>query len=90
MSLASYRASFGRKNARPVDPPRLTARPMAPWNRQRRIVILLSADDLDSREHRNLAYVALTRPEELLVVLYSHDTPIIREMLTNIEAAQSI
>lgn len=57
---------------------------------QRRIVILLSADDLDSREHRNLAYVALTRPEELLVVLYSHDTPIIREMLTNIEAAQSI
>ena len=54
---------------------------------QRRVVIVVGADDL---RDRNLVYVALTRPEELLVVLYSHDTPLIREMLANIEAAQSI
>ena len=57
---------------------------------QRRIVFLVGADDLDLKRDRNLAYVALTRPEELLVVLYSHDTPLIREMLHNIEAAQTI
>ena len=57
---------------------------------QRRIVFLVGADDLDPKRDRNLVYVALTRPEELLVVLYSHDTPLIREMLNNIEAAQTI
>lgn len=54
---------------------------------QRRITIIVGADDL---RERNLAYVGLTRPEELLVVLYSHDTPLIREMLHNIEVAQAL
>lgn len=54
---------------------------------QRRITIIVGADDL---RDRNLAYVGLTRPEELLVVLYSHDTPLIREMLHNIEVAQAL
>lgn len=54
---------------------------------QRRITIMIGADDI---RDRNLIYVGLTRPEELLVVLYSHDTPLIREMLSNIEAAQAL
>jgi Nuclease-related domain/Viral (Superfamily 1) RNA helicase len=56
---------------------------------QRRVIILLGAEDLGAVRDRSLLYVALTRPEDLLIVLHSHDTPLVREMVRNLEAAQS-
>lgn len=56
---------------------------------QRRVVILIGADDLGAVRDRSLLYVALTRPEDLLIILYSHDSPLVREMARNLEAAQA-
>jgi superfamily I DNA/RNA helicase len=55
---------------------------------QRRVIILLGAEDLGAVRDRSLLYVALTRAEDLLIVLHSHDTPLVREMIRNLEAAQ--
>lgn len=55
---------------------------------QRRVIILAGAEDLGAVRDRSLLYVALTRPEDLLIVLHSHDTPLVREMNRNLEAAQ--
>jgi len=57
---------------------------------QRRVVILIGADDLGAVRDRSLLYVALTRPEDLLIVLHSHDSPLVREMARNLEAAQTV
>jgi hypothetical protein len=58
---------------------------------QSKVVILACADQLPSHfptssedAERALLYVALTRGEELLIVLYAHDTPYIKELLRNI------
>ena len=59
---------------------------------QARAVILVGADQLpshfphrDDAEERALLYVALTRAEELLYVVYDHDTPFIGELTRNVE-----
>ena len=54
---------------------------------QRRVVILVGAEDLGAVRDRTLLYVALTRPEDLLIILYSHDSPLVREMARNLDAA---
>lgn len=62
---------------------------------QSKAVILACADQLPSHfadsnddAERALLYVALTRAEELLIVLYAHDTPYMKELLHNIDAAR--
>jgi len=53
---------------------------------QARAVILVGADDLDAQD-RALMYVALTRPTDHLFALWSHDTPLVRELARNLEPA---
>jgi hypothetical protein len=62
---------------------------------QSKVVILACADQLPSHfadsnddAERALLYVALTRAEELLIVLYAHDTPYMKELLHNIDTAR--
>jgi hypothetical protein len=63
---------------------------------QARVVVIVFADQLPSQfpdrneaAERSLFYVAATRPEELLVVMYSHDTPYVNEFVANLDAART-
>jgi hypothetical protein len=62
---------------------------------QSKVVIVACADQLPSHfkdsnddAERALLSVALTRAEELLIVLYAHDTPYMKELLHNIDTAR--
>jgi hypothetical protein len=56
---------------------------------QAKAVILVAAEDLQGDDGRALMYVALTRPTDQLFVLWSHDTPFVKELIRNLEAARS-
>ncbi|HEU5179410.1 MAG TPA: NERD domain-containing protein [Candidatus Polarisedimenticolia bacterium] len=56
---------------------------------QAKAVILVAAEDLQGDDGRALMYVALTRPTDQLFVLWSHDTPFVKELMRNLEAARS-
>lgn len=63
---------------------------------QARVVFIVFADQLPSQfpkrneaSERALFYVAATRSEELLVVMYSHDTPYVNEFVANLDAART-
>ncbi|HYV20044.1 MAG TPA: NERD domain-containing protein [Verrucomicrobiae bacterium] len=56
---------------------------------QAKAVILAAAEDLQGDDGRALMYVALTRPTDRLFVLWSHDTPFVKELIRNLEAARS-
>jgi hypothetical protein len=56
---------------------------------QAKAVILVAAEDLQGDDDRALMYVALTRPTDQLFVLWSHDTPFVKELIRNLEAARS-
>lgn len=56
---------------------------------QARTVILVSADDLQGPEERPLMYVALTRPTDRLYILWTHDTPFVKELQNNLEKARA-
>jgi superfamily I DNA/RNA helicase len=56
---------------------------------QARAVILVAADDLQGDDDRALMYVALTRPTDRLFVLWSHDTPFMKELAQNLESART-
>lgn len=53
---------------------------------QARVVILVGAEQLSAPEDRALLYVGLTRPEDLLIASWSHDTPLTKEMEQNVES----
>ncbi len=62
---------------------------------QSKVVMLICAEQLpsqfpdrDEQAERALLYAALTRPEDLLIVLYTHDTPYVSELLRNIARAR--
>ncbi len=62
---------------------------------QAKVVMLICAEQLpsqfperDEQAERALFYVALTRPEDLLIVLYTYDTPYVSELLRNIARAR--
>lgn len=62
---------------------------------QAKVLIFLCADllpsqfpDRDEAAERALFYVALTRAEELLVVIYSHGSPYVSEFVTVLDAAR--
>lgn len=55
---------------------------------QAKAVILLAAEELQNEDGRSLMYVALTRPTDHLHVLWSHDTPLVKELARNLEAAR--
>lgn len=55
---------------------------------QAKAVILVAADDLRDEDGRSLMYVALTRPTDHLFVLWSHDTPLVKELARNLDAAR--
>lgn len=64
---------------------------------QARVVVWVFADQLPSHfpdrsdiADRALFYVAATRPEELLVLLYSHDTPYINEFVANLDRCRAL
>lgn len=56
---------------------------------QARSVILVGADELQDPEERPLMYVALTRPTDRLSILWSHDTPIVKELIQNVDRARA-
>jgi hypothetical protein len=67
------------------------------YGRRRRFCFVAGADQLpshfpdrDDASERALFYVALTRPEELLIVFYGHDTPFLRELEHNLKSAMSL
>jgi len=50
---------------------------------------VVAAEDLQGDDGRALMYVALTRPTDRLFVLWSHDTPFVKELIRNLEGARS-
>lgn len=56
---------------------------------QAKAVILVAADDLQNEDGRSLMYVALTRPTDHLHILWSHDTPLVKELARNLDAARA-
>lgn len=56
---------------------------------QAKAVILFAADELHPEHDRSLMYVALTRPTDVLIALWSHETPLTKELLSNVERARS-
>ena len=53
---------------------------------QATVIILVGVEQLSAPEDRALLYVGLTRPEDLLIASWSHDTPLTKEMEQNVEA----
>lgn len=54
---------------------------------QAKAVVLVGADTIQGEEARAMMYVALTRPTDQLYVLWSHDTPSLKELVRNLENA---
>ncbi len=54
---------------------------------QAKAVVLVGADTIQGDEARAMMYVALTRPTDQLYVLWSHDTPSLKELMRNLETA---
>jgi hypothetical protein len=52
---------------------------------QAKAVILVGAEELQGDLGRRLMYVALTRPTDLLFVLWSHDSPHLKELARNLD-----
>jgi hypothetical protein len=57
---------------------------------QAKAVILAGADNLHRAHDRALMYVALTRPTDILVVTWSHETPLVKELLRNVDQARGV
>lgn len=57
---------------------------------QARVVIIVGADQLSAAEDRALFYVGLSRPEDLLIVTWSHDTPLTKALEQNVYAFSAV
>jgi hypothetical protein len=57
---------------------------------QAKAVVLVAADDLQGDDDRALMYVALTRPTDHLFALWTHDTPFVKELIRNLDAARAL
>lgn len=57
---------------------------------QARVVFIVGAEELNASEDRPLLYVGLTRPEDLLIVTWSHDTPMTKELEQNVASFNSV